>query len=232
MKPLSKLQADLGIAFREPRLLKQAFTHSSFVNEQRSTSIADNERLEFLGDAVLQISVSEYLYRTYPERPEGELTRQRAAIVCEPSLAQFAEKLDFGSYMFLGKGEDLTGGRSRPSLLADVFESFVGALYLDQGLDQVREFLQAHLFRHLSDDTILLSGDYKTKLQEFIQQRGMGAAEYRIIEERGPAHDREFMSEVRVDDTVLGTGTGRSKKDAEQRAASQALVKLRVQSTV
>jgi ribonuclease-3 len=226
LRSLKRLQADLGIEFREPKLLKQAFTHSSYVNEQRSADIRDNERLEFLGDAVLQLTVSEYLYNTYPDRPEGELTRHRAAIVCEPSLVQFAERLDFGSCVFLGKGEELTGGRSRPALLADVFESFVGALYLDQGLGAVRSFLQTHLFPYLSRDTMVLSGDYKTKLQEYTQQRGMGTVEYRIVEERGPAHDREFVSEVWMDDQKLGSGLGRSKKDAEQRAASQALAKL------
>ncbi|PYI54231.1 ribonuclease III [Paenibacillus flagellatus] len=226
MKTLKKLQAELGIAFRDPRLLKQAFTHSSYVNEQRTQDTQDNERLEFLGDAVLQLTVSEYLYRTYPERPEGELTKQRASIVCEPSLVQFAERLDFGACVFLGKGEELTGGRTRPALLADVFESFVGALYLDQGLEAVRSFLQAHLFPFLPEDTLLLTGDHKTKLQEFAQRRGMGAVEYRIVEERGPAHDREFVSEVWMDERMLGTGSGRSKKDAEQRAASQALARL------
>lgn len=223
MKSLKRLQADLGITFRKPHLLKQAFTHSSFVNEQRVPGARDNERLEFLGDAVLQLTVSEYLYTTYPDRPEGELTKHRASIVCEPSLVQFAERLDFGACVFLGKGEELTGGRSRPALLADVFESFVGALYLDQGLDAVKTFLQAHLFPYLAKDAMLQAGDYKTKLQEYTQQRGLGSVEYRIVEERGPAHDREFFSEVWLDERMLGAGSGRSKKDAEQQAASQAL---------
>lgn len=227
MKSLKALQQELNIAFREQRLLRQAFTHSSYVNEQRSGDVQDNERLEFLGDAVLQLTVSEYLFRTYPERPEGELTKHRASIVCEPSLVQFAERLDFGSCVFLGKGEELTGGRSRPSLLADVFESFVGALYLDQGLDVVRSFLETYMFPYLAKDALLQAGDYKTKLQEFTQQRGMGIVEYRIIEERGPAHDREFVSEVWLDERRLGIGTGRSKKDAEQQAASEALVQLK-----
>lgn len=226
MKSLKKLQAELDIAFRDTQLLKQAFTHSSYVNEQRAANTQDNERLEFLGDAVLQVTVSEYLFRTYPDRPEGELTKHRASIVCEPSLVQFAERLDFGACVFLGKGEELTGGRSRPSLLADVFESFVGALYLDQGLDAVRAFLGEHMFPFLAKDAMLQAGDYKTKLQEFTQQRGYGTVEYRIVEERGPAHDREFVSEVWLDERLLGSGTGRSKKDAEQQAASKALALL------
>ncbi|MEF3303001.1 ribonuclease III [Paenibacillus sp. GYB003] len=227
MKSLKRLQAELDIAFRDPRLLKQAFTHSSYVNEQRSADMQDNERLEFLGDAVLQLTVSDYLFRTYPERPEGELTKHRASIVCEPSLVQFAERLDFGSYVFLGKGEELTGGRTRPALLADVFESFVGALYLDQGLEAVKSFLAANMFPYLAKDALLQAGDFKTKLQEHTQQRGMGAVEYRIVEERGPAHDREFVSEVWIGAKLFGTGTGRSKKDAEQQAASQALAQLK-----
>lgn len=226
MKSLKKLQAELGIAFREPHLLKQAFTHSSYVNEQRSAGAQDNERLEFLGDAVLQLTVSEYLFRTYPDRPEGELTKHRASIVCEPSLVQFAERLDFGSCVFLGKGEELTGGRMRPALLADVFESFVGALYLDQGLEVVKSFLHKHMFPYLAKDAMLQAGDFKTKLQEFTQQRGLGTVEYRIVEERGPAHDREFVSEVWLDERMLGTGSGRSKKDSEQQAASQALARF------
>lgn len=223
MKSLKKLQAELELAFRDPHLLKQAFTHSSYVNERRSSASKNNERLEFLGDAVLQVVVSEYLFRTYPDRPEGELTKHRASIVCEPSLVRFAERLDFGACILLGKGEELTGGRTRPSLLADAFESFVGALYLDQGLDVVKAFLHKHMFPFLAEDAMLQAGDYKTKLQEYIQQRGLGALEYRIVEERGPAHDREFVSEVWLDERLLGTGAGRSKKDAEQQAASRAL---------
>lgn len=226
MKSLKKLQEELNITFRKPHLLKQAFTHSSYVNEQRSAEAQDNERLEFLGDAVLQLTVSDYLFRTFPDRPEGELTKHRASIVCEPSLVQFAERLDFGACVFLGKGEELTGGRTRPALLADVFESFVGALYLDQGLDAVKAFLDTHLFPYLAKDAMLQAGDFKTKLQEHTQQRGMGTVEYRIVEERGPAHDRVFVSEVWLDDARLGNGTGRSKKDAEQQAASQALARL------
>ncbi|MDF2721864.1 MAG: ribonuclease [Paenibacillus sp.] len=226
MKTLKKLQAELGITFRKPQLLMQAFTHSSYVNEQRAAGARDNERLEFLGDAVLQVTVSEYLYTTYPDRPEGELTKHRASIVCEPSLVQFANRLHFGSCVLLGKGEELTGGRNRPALLADVFESFVGALYLDQGLEAVKAFLQTHMFPYLADDAMLQAGDYKTKLQEYTQQRGLGTVEYRIVEERGPAHDREFFSEVRLDGRVLGTGSGRSKKDAEQQAAAQAIASL------
>jgi ribonuclease-3 len=218
-----KLQERTGFPFRNAALLKQAFTHTSYVNEQRGARISDNERLEFLGDAVLQLTVSEYLYRKYPQRPEGELTRLRAGIVCEPSLVRFAEALEFGQVVLLGKGEELTGGRTRPSLLADAFEAFVGALYLDQGLEAVRQFLDRHLFPHLPDDGRAPLKDYKTELQEKVQQLGQGPLEYRIVEERGPAHDREFVAVAIVGRQTLGSGAGRSKKEAEQQAASEAL---------
>src|ERR1700730_10597078 len=147
-----QLQSRAEVTFRNTELLKQAFTHTSFVNEQRGARLGDKERLEFLGDAVLQLTVSEYLYRLYPDSPEGELTRLRASIVCEPSLVRFAETLEFGQVVLLGKGEEQTGGRTRPSLLADAFEAFLGALYLDQGLNAVRSFLDRHLFSLLPED--------------------------------------------------------------------------------
>ncbi|ALS27516.1 ribonuclease III [Paenibacillus cisolokensis] len=218
-----ELQSRLKLRFRRPRLLRQAFTHTSYVNEHKRGSIEDNERLEFLGDAVLQLLVSEYLYRTYPRRPEGELTRMRASIVCEPSLARFAEHLDLGSYVLLGRGEEQLGGRQRPALLADLFESFIGAFYLDHGLEKVRGFLEANVFPHIEgEDGDLLLKDYKSKLQERAQHEALGPIEYRIAEERGPAHDREFVVEVRIGDKPSGTGVGRTKKEAEQRAAAEA----------
>ncbi|MBP1961143.1 ribonuclease III [Paenibacillus aceris] len=225
---IKELQQRIGITFRKSELLKQAFTHSSYVNEHRIAGHKDNERLEFLGDAVLELTVSEFLYDTYPGRSEGELTKLRASIVCEPSLVTFAEDLDFGAFVLLGKGEELTGGRHRPALLADVFESFIGALYLDQGIDVVKGFLKKHVFANISSEGKLLVIDYKTQLQEHIQHHGMGSLEYRIVNERGPAHEREFVAEVHMDADLLGTGAGRSKKEAEQQAAAQALLKLNV----
>lgn len=224
---LKQLQQKLELAFQNRQLLKQAFTHASYVNEHRFSQYEDNERLEFLGDAVLELTVSEHLYRLFPDRPEGELTKLRAAIVCEPSLVKFAENLEFGKYVLLGKGEELTGGRTRPALLADVFESFIGALYLDQGLEAVTAFLHRHVFPNLTLDGKLSTGDFKTELQELTQHHGMGTLEYRIIEERGPAHEREFVAEVRMDGRPLGQGTGRSKKEAEQQAAAVALELLK-----
>ncbi|WP_372007803.1 ribonuclease III [Paenibacillus chitinolyticus] len=227
-RDVNQLLADMEIRFQDLDLLRQAFTHSSYVNEHRMANYQDNERLEFLGDAVLELTVSEYLYFKYPHRTEGELTKLRASIVCEPSLVNFAEKLNFGSYVQLGKGEEMTGGRSRPALLADVFESFIGALYLDQGLEAVKLFLEQHVFPYVSAEGKLLVIDYKTQLQEHTQHHNMGALEYRIVEERGPAHEREFVAEVYMDARQLGKGAGRSKKEAEQQAASQALTKLNV----
>jgi ribonuclease III len=221
-----ELQQHLQVRFRTIRLLRQAFTHTSYVNEHRQTALEHNERLEFLGDAVLQLTVSEFLYRTFPERPEGQLTRMRASIVCEPSLARFAEMLELGTHVLLGRGEEQLGGRQRPALLADLFESFVGAIYLDQGLDAVRSFLAIHIFPQIDSNGGLLVKDFKSTLQEKAQHASMGPIEYRITEERGPAHDREFVIEVLIGEIPYGTGVGRTKKEAEQQAAAEAWRKL------
>ena len=220
---LLHLQERLGIHFRDESLLREAFTHSSYVNERKDLRISDNERLEFLGDAVLELTISEYLFRSLPDHSEGEMTKLRASIVCEPSLVRFAERLNFGAYVFLGKGEEQMGGRQRPALLADVFESFIGALYQDQGLDAVRGFLREHVFPHLSLEQRPQAFDYKTQLQEMLQHEGLGTPEYRIVDERGPAHDREFVAQARLEGRVLGEGQGRSKKEAEQQAAARAI---------
>lgn len=220
------MQQSLGIRFSNLSLLKQAFTHASYRNEHRGENGQDNERLEFLGDAVLELLISEYLFARYPALPEGELTRMRAAIVCEPSLVKFAEKLQFNKYIRLGRGEELSGGRKRPALLADVFEAFIGALYLDQGLEAVRSFLRTHVLPELENVHGLLLSDFKTLLQEHVQREGLGVLSYRILEERGPAHNREFVSQVFINDIPYGKGTGRSKKEAEQRAAHDTLTLL------
>jgi ribonuclease-3 len=215
-----ELQERLQIRFQSEPLLKQAFTHASYRNEHRRSSLQDNERLEFLGDAVLELVVSEYLYRTMPSVSEGELTRLRAAIVCEPSLVGFAKRIEFDKFVRLGKGEERSGGRQRPALLADVFEAFIGALYLDQGLDAVRSFVERHVFPHIGQG---IAPDYKTALQEWVQQHLGTGLVYRVIEERGPAHAKQFSVEVLVGGQVMGGGSGRSKKEAEQKAAQAAL---------
>ena len=221
-----QLQKELDIQFSTPALLQQAFTHSSYVNEHRRRHFTDNERLEFLGDAVLELSVSHFLYMKYPEMTEGELTKLRASIVCEPSLVLFAEELNLGKYILLGKGEELTGGRTRPALLADVFESFVGALYLDQGLEKVVAFLEIVLFPKVEIGAFSHAMDYKSQLQELVQQKNNGVLSYEIIEEKGPAHSRVFVTRVSLGDLELGVGDGRSKKEAEQKAAQLAIRKL------
>jgi len=222
----AQLQEKLGVRFHDESVLRQAFTHSSYVNEQRGKRIQDNERLEFLGDAVLELTVSQFLYKTFPKMSEGEMTKLRAAIVCEPSLVKFAELLNFGDLVLLGKGEELTGGRQRPALLADVFEAFVGALYLDQGVDVVFSFMEKYVYPRIDRGEFAQVTDFKSQLQEFVQQDNLGDIQYRIVEERGPAHNREFVSEVLLNNRSLGVGLGRSKKEAEQQAAARALVRL------
>ena len=220
------LQEELNVYFRNKSLLYQAFTHSSYVNEHRRKLFTDNERLEFLGDAVLELSVSKYLYERYPHMSEGELTKLRASIVCEPSLVIFANELNFGKYVLLGKGEELTGGRERPALLADVFESFIGALYLDQGLTIVVEFLERIVFPKVEVGAFSHVMDFKSQLQEMVQQSNNGLLYYEIVDEKGPAHNRTFVSRVRLNDQELGVGRGKSKKEAEQQAAQNAMVTL------
>ncbi len=215
-----------GIPFHDENLLVQAFTHSSYVNEHRG-ALAHNERLEFLGDAVLELFVSHYLFEHFTDLDEGELTKFRAAVVCEPSLVKLAEKLKFADMVFLGKGEEATGGRQRPALLADIFEAFVGALYLDQGADAVRRFLDAVLFPEIRSGAFSHRMDYKSELQEYVQRRNMGEIDYTVVSEKGPAHNKEYVSRVLVNGAVLGTGTGRSKKESEQEAARQALNALK-----
>lgn len=181
---LSQLEQELGITFQQKDLLKEAFTHSSYVNEYKKSKLKDNERLEFLGDAVLELAVSQYLYRNNPDMPEGEMTKLRAAIVCEASLTVFAKQSNFGQYILLGKGEDKTGGRQRPAILADAFEAFLGALYLDQGFDAVLNFLNTHIFPTLTVDTSTSVMDYKSHLQEIVQQQKDRKIEYQIISEQ------------------------------------------------
>ena len=228
-KQFQTLQDELNIQFNNTTLLYQAFTHSSYVNEHRRKLFTDNERLEFLGDAVLELSVSKYLFEKFPQMSEGELTKLRASIVCEPSLVIFANELHFGQYVLLGKGEELTGGRERPALLADVFESFVGALYLDQGLETVVEFLKRIVFPKVEIGAFSHVMDFKSQLQEMVQQSNNGLLHYEIVDEKGPAHNRTFVSRVLLNDSELGLGRGKSKKEAEQQAAQNAMIMLKKQ---
>jgi len=228
---IKDFQIKIGITIENERLLKQAFTHSSYVNEHRRKPFEDNERLEFLGDAVLELTVSQFLYKKYPTMTEGELTKLRAAIVCEPSLVAFANELEFGKLILLGKGEEMTGGRERPALLADVFEAFIGALYLDQGIERVIEFLEKIVFPKINAGAFSHVMDFKSQLQELIQRDGTGMIEYRVLQEKGPAHNKEFISRVSLNGEELGIGTGKSKKEAEQHAAQMALSVLKAKTT-
>ncbi|WP_099352392.1 ribonuclease III [Fredinandcohnia onubensis] len=220
-------QERLGIHFHDEGLLIQAFTHSSYVNEHRKKPHEDNERLEFLGDAVLELTISKFLFKKFPIMSEGELTKMRAAIVCEPSLVTFANELKFGELVLLGKGEEMTGGRERPALLADVFEAFIGALYLDLGLEVVNQFLDKTVIPKINAGAFSHVMDFKSQLQELVQRDGTGVIEYKVLQEKGPAHSREFVSRVSLNGEELGIGTGRSKKEAEQHAAEIALQKLK-----
>lgn len=226
-KQFKDFQQKIGIEFQNEKLLKQAFTHSSYVNEHRRKPHEDNERLEFLGDAVLELTVSKFLYIKYPMMTEGELTKLRAAVVCEPSLVKFANELSFGKLVLLGKGEEMTGGRERPALLADVFEAFIGSLYLDKGLETVVGFLEKVVFPKIDAGAFSHVMDFKSQLQELVQRDSAGLIEYKILQEKGPAHNREFVSTVLLNGKELGTGTGRSKKEAEQHAAQMALEVLK-----
>jgi|SRR5690625_702807 len=227
---ISDFQKEFQVNFNDQALLKQAFIHSSYANEHQYKNIQDNERLEFLGDAVLELSVSKYIYTEYIAMPEGEMTRLRAALVCEPSLAKIAKEIGFGNYIILGKGEDRSGGRQRISILADVFEAFLGALYIDQGLNAVDRFLMKYMFPRIKNGAYSHAMDYKSKLQEILQQHIRATATYRDLSKSGPAHNRTFTVGVYIKKDLLATGQGKSKKIAEQNAAEQALDRIIVKN--
>ncbi len=223
---LTHLKTKFGLVFQDLSYLEEAFTHSSYVNEHRNLKLKDNERIEFLGDAVLELTVSRFLYELYPNVPEGKLTRLRATIVCEASFSQFAKEYEFDQFIRLGKGEERMNGRKRPALLCDLFESFVGALYLDQGLDGVLFFLEQTIFPKIKSGAFSHVMDHKTNLQEFLQQKGEIEIEYNLVDEIGPAHQKAFVVEVLAEGQLLGQGQGKTKKAAEQVAAENALLTL------
>lgn len=203
-----------------------AFTHSSYINEHNNLKKNEHyERLEFLGDATLELAVSEFLFKKFPDLPEGELTKIRASLVCEVSLVKYAKLLNFDKYILLGKGEEKTGGRQRGALLADIFESFIGALYLDKGFEFVYKFLEKTLFNEVKEDNYVFK-DYKTILQEYSDSKKLGEVKYLLVESKGPAHDRIFNSCVTINKKEFGLGVGKTKKESEQFAAKEALSKL------
>lgn len=220
-----KLKSEFGITFNDKKLLKVAFTHSSYTNEERLPKIANNERLEFLGDVALSLVVSDYLYRTYPEKLEGELSKMRSSIVRTESLANFSRRCSFGEFLRLGHGEEKTGGRERETTLENLFEAFLGALFLDQGMTEVEKFIYRVVIPHVKAGDYVKVIDYKTELQEILQVDGDTAIAYKIIEETGPAHDKEFVAAIYNNEIELGRGTGKSKKLAEQKAAENAIKK-------
>lgn len=220
---METLESKLGYTFRDKKLLENALTHSSFANENHSPG-GSNERLEFLGDSILGMVTADFLYREHPGLPEGDLTRTRAALVCEESLVEVAETLDLGRYLRLGRGEDSGGGRSRVSIRADAVEAVIAAVYLDGGLEEARKIIQRFILDR--EDEKSASRDYKTALQELVQRRPGAAVSYRLVRESGPDHCRSFEMEASVDGEVIGTGAGRTKKEAEQMAAKAALERL------
>lgn len=223
---LNEFQASINIFFKNIDLLVAALTHPSYIAEHPNEGV-HNQRLEFLGDAILGAVVADYLYHRYPEHSEGQLTRMRAAIVCETSLARIANSLRLGDLLRLGKGEEITGGRQRSSNLADSFEALVAAVFLDKGWNEVRSFLHELLNREIENILSGCSADYKTCLQEIVQQHGSERVDYVLLEESGPDHDKRFVSGVFWRSQLLGKGTGKSKKEAEQEAARAALKALK-----
>lgn len=230
-KKLNEFEEKINYRFNDIGLLSKALTHSSYANEHKKSHIVYNERLEFLGDSVLSLVVSDYIYKKYPHYPEGDLTKLRATVVCEPALAFIAKRITLGDYLLLGKGEEITGGRERDSILADSLEAIIGAVYLDQGFDSVKKFvinlIEREIIRASKEKEIFI--DYKTKLQEILQKNMKSKIEYKLEKEEGPDHDKKFYIVAVIDDRVYGSGLGKSKKEAEQMAAKEALNRIGVQ---
>ena len=222
---IKDLEAAIGYKFRDISLLQNALAHSSYANERWHNSLMSNERLEFLGDSILGMVVAEYLYRSFPDRPEGELTRMRADMVCEKTLAAVAGRIDLGRHLLLGNGEEQGGGRTRNSILADAVESVIAASFLDGGMEAARAFIQKFILVEVPVKK-LHNIDYKTGLQELVQQTKNQVLTYTLVGQSGPDHDKRFDVEVRLNGKVVGVGSGSSKKRAEQDAAHAAMEAL------
>lgn len=222
--PIKRLMNELGYEFRDDKILHEALTHRSYVNESADPNVRDNERFEFLGDAVIDLVVSEELMRGHPDAREGALSRMRASIVSEAAFASLAISIHLGEALRLGRGEDLSGGRMKPSLIANAFEALVAGIYLDGGLESAREVLLVHL--PFPEDGVPLRGDPKTEIQQRIQAKQHITPSYRVVEESGPDHSKVFVVEIVVGSEVLGHGSGRTKKEAEQSAAAMVLREL------
>ena len=223
MSKLTELEQVIGYEFNEQRLLQQALTHSSFANEKHMKKLSDNERLEFLGDAVLEVVSSEFLYKEHTDLPEGDLTKLRASIVCEPTLALCTREIDLGKYLYLGKGENLTGGRGRKSILSDALEAVIGAIYLDGGFASAKEFVHRFIMTDIEHKKLFY--DSKTILQEQVQKNWHdGEISYVLTGEEGPDHDKTFLVDLYVAGEKKSSGKGRTKKAAEQDAAYRCLI--------
>jgi ribonuclease-3 len=225
LKTISQLEETINYTFKDKNLIKTALVHSSYSNENKykDKTISDNERLEFLGDSVLSIITSEYLYSLNSAFSEGDLTKTRAAVVCENSLYNFASEFSLGDYIYLGRGEVLTHGRDRKSIIADAFEALLVALYLDSGMETAKTFLLPFIKNAVELTMKTGNGDYKSSLQKIVQQTPEEILEYRLVSEEGPPHNRWFTFRVYLNSNLLGEGSGRSKRDAEQKAAKEAL---------
>ena len=218
---MEKLERALGYHYHNPELLKCALSHSSYANEAYKDSLRSYERLEFLGDSILGFAVAEYLYRTFPDKLEGELTRLRADLVCEKNLAAVAEKISLGDYLLLGHGEAQGGGRHRSGILCDVMEALIAAAYLDTGMESAKGIVMRLVLPTLRD--LMRVRDFKTELQELVQQKRDQVLQYELLDEFGPDHCKEFLTRVLLNGKEIGRGSGRSKKRSEQAAAEQAL---------
>ena len=225
MSNLTELEEIIGYEFEQKGLLRQALTHSSFANEKHMKKLSDNERLEFLGDAVLEVVSSEFLFRNYPKLPEGDLTKLRASIVCEPTLAMCTREIKLGKYLYLGKGENQTGGRARKSILSDALEAVIGAIYLDGGFEPAQAFIQRFILTDIEHKKLFY--DSKTILQEVVQGNYDEPLRYVLLAEEGPDHDKSFRVAAQIGDKQIGEGSGHTKKAAEQEAAYQALLILK-----
>ncbi len=221
---LDEFQEKIGYRFGDESLLRLALTHTSYANESKDKTIGHNERLEFLGDSVLSLTVTEALYRRFGNLPEGELTRIRASLVCEKTLFLMAQEINLGEYLYLGKGEDASGGRGRASVLSDAYEAVIAAIYLDGGLNAAKNFIMPRVRDHLENHTSDIPRDYKSELQEIIQQNHGERISYVIADEKGPDHNKLFKVEVYLNSNRIGEGTAPSKKEAEQMAAKEALL--------
>lgn len=219
---MQQFEEIIRYSFRNGELLHEALSHSSYANENKRARHS-NERLEFLGDSVLSLVVSEYLFQHFKHLPEGELTKIRASLVCEKALHSFAQRIDLGDFLLLGKGEEHTGGRERASILADAFEAVIAAIYLDGGLEAAKKHILSFIPRNIDSRKTISFNDYKTILQEIIQQNPEERVEYVMKSQSGPDHDKAFVVQVCLNSNVIGNGTGRSKKEAEQMAAKEAL---------